>query len=73
MKYDLKGHPDHSSTLVYGLILVKICMNATNLKYNIYVMDFFTLRPSDLRSYGHLLSLFFVLKHLNFELFPNNF
>ena len=28
-KYDLKGHPRsyHSSTFVYGPILMKICMN----------------------------------------------
>ena len=37
-KYDLKGHirpllcQNHSSTFVYGLILMKICMNANIMK-----------------------------------------
>ena len=56
--------PKHSRSLVYGTILMKICMNADimktyffhkiiyDLKCYFYVMkeflDFFTLRPFDL-------------------------
>jgi hypothetical protein len=67
MKYDLKGHPrsykttfmqNHSSTFVYGPILMKICMNADIIKmqYMTWIVTFcfgevlwiFLLRPSDL-------------------------
>ena len=58
MKYDLKGHPrslrplfcqNHSSTFVYGPILVIICMNANTIqtqfleliKMHFYVMEMF--------------------------------
>ena len=66
---------NHSSTFVYGTILMKICMNANfmksedtiyDLKCHFYVMekfcDFFTLRPSDLiTTLTNVLSTTFVL------------
>ena len=79
MKYDLKGHirpllcQKHSSTFVYGQILMKNFMNANIMKtqFNIFQYDlkchFMTWRifcdfllnyDLDLRSYGQLLSLF---------------
>ena len=60
---------NHSSTFVYGPILMKICMNVNIIKlymtYNLLYNFVISLRPFDLnitfelRSYGQLLSLFY--------------
>ena len=67
----IQGHkrplcPNHSSTFVYGPILMKICMNANIMKtqymtcyvtFMLWRSFFFTLRPSDL-----ITTLTYVLK-----------
>ena len=73
LKYDLiQGHirpllcQNQNSTLDYGLILMKICMNTNIIKTQFFhkmekFCDFFTLRSNynlDLCSYGQLLSYF---------------
>ena len=74
MKYDLKGHirpllcQKHSSTFVYGQILMKNFMNANNMKTQFNIFQY------DLKCYfmiWRIFVIFYLITTLNYALMDN--